>query len=57
MPNADLILKNANVLTMEPDQPRAELVAVKGDRIIFVGGNDSLDSFTGPGTKVKDCAA
>ena len=55
MPTADLILKNANVITMEPDAPRAELVAVKGDRIVLVGGNDSLDSVTGPGTRVVDC--
>jgi len=55
MPTADLILKNANVITVDPQQPTAELVAVKGDKIIMVGGNDSLESVRGPGTRVIDC--
>ncbi len=42
---ADLILYNANVLTMNRRQPRAGLVAVKDGRIVRVGGNDDLDLF------------
>ncbi len=33
----DLILHNANVITMNPDQPRADAVAIRGGRIIAVG--------------------
>ncbi len=55
MPVADLILKNASVITVDPAQPSAELVAVKSDRILFVGGNDSLESVRGPGSRVIDC--
>ena len=44
---ADLVLYNANVLTMNRRQPRAELVAVKGGRIIYVGKSDELDLFRG----------
>jgi predicted amidohydrolase YtcJ len=52
---ADIILKNANVITMDARQPVAELVAVTGDKISFVGGNKDLDSITGAKTKVIDC--
>jgi predicted amidohydrolase YtcJ len=50
-----LVLKNANVITMEPTSPSASLVAVKDDRIIFVGTDGDLESLSGPGTKVIDC--
>jgi hypothetical protein len=33
----DLILHNGVVLTMEPAQPRAEALAIRGDRIVAVG--------------------
>ncbi len=55
MPEADLILKNAIVITVDPSRPRAGMVAVKGDKILLVADNDSLESVTGPGTKVIDC--
>jgi len=49
---ADLILYNANVLTLNRRKPRAELVVVKGDRIVWVGKNDGLGLFKG---KRIDC--
>ncbi len=55
MPRADLILKNAKVITMNPRQPAAELMAVKDDRIRLVGGCESLESAKGAGTRVIDC--
>ncbi len=55
MPVADLILKNANVITVDPRQPTAELVAIKGDKILLVGGSESLESVRGAKTKVIDC--
>ncbi len=55
MPVADLVLKNANVITEDPAQPAAELVAIKGDKILLVAGNESLESFRGANTKVIDC--
>ncbi|MFA5307956.1 MAG: amidohydrolase [Dehalococcoidales bacterium] len=51
----DLILKNANVITMDPARPRAELAAVSGDAIFFTGGNDEAARLTGRGTRVIDC--
>ena len=55
MPAADLILKNANVITMDKKQPTAQLVAVKNGRIAFVGSQDALAQWQGAGTKVIDC--
>ena len=55
MPVADLILKNANVISVDPIQPTAELVAIKGDKILLVAGNESLQSVRGAKTKVIDC--
>jgi len=55
MPVADLILKNVNVITVDPSQPTAELVAIKGDRILLVAGNEELESVKGTNTRVIDC--
>jgi len=51
---ADLVLYNANVLTMNRRQPRAELVAVREGKIIYVGKSDELDLFRGRG-KLINC--
>jgi len=55
MPAADLILKNANVITMEPGQPTAELVAIRGDRILLVAGNEEMEAVRGARTRIIDC--
>jgi len=44
----DLVLHNALVITMNPNQPNAEAVAIRGDRIIWVGSEeDSQRLFRG----------
>jgi predicted amidohydrolase YtcJ len=55
MPSADLVLKNARVITMDTARPAAALVAVTGDTISYVGDPGELDSFVGGSTKVIDC--
>jgi len=55
MPTADLIFKNADVITVDKKLPRAEFVAVKGDKIIFAGLKEQINKFTAPDTKVIDC--
>jgi len=55
MPTADLVLKNANVITMDHSQPRAELVAIKGNKILLVAGNEELEQVKATATKVIDC--
>ena len=52
---ADLILHNARVITLDPDQSIAKLVAVKGDRILWVGQNRDLEGLQGPKTRLIDC--
>ena len=44
---ADLVLYNANVLTMDRRRPRAELVAAGTGNIVWVGTNDDLALFKG----------
>ena len=48
-PSADLIVENASILTMDPDTPRAEAIAIKGGEIIAVGrSRDRAASTRGP---------
>ncbi len=55
MPAADLILTNANVLTMNPACPVAEMVAIKGNKILLVAGNDRLGEVRGAKSRIIDC--
>lgn len=50
----DLILFNAVVHTMNAAQPRAEAVAIQGNRIAAVGASDTMRSFAGPDTRLID---
>jgi predicted amidohydrolase YtcJ len=52
----DVILKNANVITMDAARPRAELIAISDDSVFFVGGNNEAARLTGKSTKIIDCA-
>jgi len=47
---ADLLLKNGFVLTMDPENPRAQAVAIKGNIIISVGSDRELEQYVKPGT-------
>ena len=40
--NNDLALRNANIVTMDPQQPRAEALAVRDGRIVAVGTWDDV---------------
>src|SRR5258708_28933413 len=51
---AELIFSNANVYTANDQQPRAEAVAVKTDRIVFVGSNAEAKKYQGANTRVVD---
>ena len=53
-PAADLIITNAKVYTVDKQQPRAEAVAVLGERITAVGSASAIDAWRGPGTRVID---
>jgi len=51
---ADLVFKNGNIYTANDHQPKAEAIAVKGDRIIFVGSNRDAQKYVGKTTRVID---
>src|SRR4029077_18920329 len=53
-PMATLIITNAAVYTVDKQHPRAEAVAVIGDRIVAVGSRAEIDLWRGPETKVID---
>src|ERR1044072_2289116 len=51
---ADVVFKNGNLYTVNAKQPRAEAVAVKGDKIIFVGSNKDAKQYEGKTTRIVD---
>ncbi len=55
MTKASLVLKGGNIITLDPVKPVAEIVGIKGDRILFMGNTRDLDSIIGLDTKVIDC--
>src|SRR5215203_2394644 len=53
-PSADIVFKNGNVYTADDKAPRAQAIAVKGDRIVFVGTNAAAQRFVSATTRVVD---
>ena len=51
---ADLILLNGALLTMNPAQPYAEALAVKSGSILAVGNAEQITALAGPSTRVID---
>jgi predicted amidohydrolase YtcJ len=51
---ANLIFINGNVYTANEKQPQAQAIAVKADRIVFVGSNSEVKSFRDAQTRVVD---
>jgi len=53
-PAADLIITNAEVWTGDTERPRAEGIAVVGERIVAVGSAADIEAWRGPQTRVID---
>ncbi|HSF20193.1 MAG TPA: amidohydrolase [Vicinamibacteria bacterium] len=51
---ADLILTNANVITVDEALPRAEAVAIKGNRILAIGARQAVEPHAGAETEIID---
>ncbi|ANO53308.1 amidohydrolase [Woeseia oceani] len=51
---ADLIVTGGRIYTMNSSQPRAEALAVRGDRLLAVGSNDDILAYASPATKRID---
>ena len=54
MTAADIIITNARVLTMDPDRPRAEALAITGNRIIRIGSRGDVAALKVKHTRVID---
>ncbi len=54
---ADLVIRNAQVYTLDRAVPRAEAVAVRDGRIRWVGADRDAGDLMGPGTEVIDAGA
>ena len=52
--DADLIVVNANIHTLDPERPRARALAVSGGRIIAVGGEEDVRALAGDQTQMID---
>lgn len=53
---ADWIFEGGLIYTVEPAQPRAEAVAVRGNRIVFVGSAKDVDAWQGLQTRTVNLA-
>ncbi len=51
---ADLVLRNGQVVTMDPNDPAGQGIAVSADTIVAVGSNEEMQRYIGPDTKVID---
>jgi len=51
---AALVLRGGLVHTVDSDRPRAEAVAVRDGRIVFVGATGDASSWTGPETRIVE---
>ena len=52
----NLILYNANIITIDPDRPRARAVAIWGDRFLEVGTDEEILALAKAGTTRVDLA-
>ena len=50
--SADFIIENARIFTSDPSNPHAEAVAVRGNRIVYVGDNQGVAEYKGDNTRV-----
>jgi predicted amidohydrolase YtcJ len=51
---ADIVFRNGNVYTADDKAPKAQAIAVKEDKIVFVGTNAAAQKYVGPNTRVVD---
>jgi len=53
---AETIIRNANILTIDPQFSKAKALAIANGRILAVGTDNQIETFRGPGTKIIDAA-
>ena len=52
--SADLIFINGNIITVDPNQPQAQAIAIQSDRILAVGSNEEINAHRGEQTEIID---
>lgn len=52
--DADIVLMNGNIITMNNEQPRAQALAINGEKIFWVGSDGEVKQTIGPRTLVKN---
>ena len=53
-PAADLVLRNARIVTLDAARPQAEALAARGETIVAVGTWSEVEPYVGKGTEVLD---
>ncbi len=53
-PHADIVYHTGKIYTVNEAQPWAQAVAIRNDRIVFVGSDDRVRRYIGPETKTYD---
>lgn len=53
---ADLVLRGGKVVTVDEDFSIQEAVAVRKDKIVFIGSNQEVEKYILPSTNVIDCS-
>lgn len=51
---ADSVYRNGNIYTVDEAFSKATAIAIKGDRLVYVGDEAGVEAFIGPNTKVTD---
>ena len=51
---AQVVVQNANILTIDPARPKAQALAIRDGRFLAVGSNEDVAGLVGPGTQVLD---
>jgi len=54
MSDSTLIILNANLVTLNPKQPKAEAIAIQNGKIVAVGSNKQIRKYIGKKTRVID---
>src|ERR1051326_2036438 len=52
--SADLVFINGNIYTVSDQKPRAEAIAIKNNRFVYVGANAGVKNFEGHNTRIID---
>lgn len=53
-PDADLVLRNGRIVTVDPQRPEVEALAIQGDLIVAAGSLSEVEARIGPQTQILD---